>query len=138
MIRQGKEEDLPFIYSTWLRNYKHSSDFAKEIAPAVYYKFHQAAIERIIKRGALVLMAVDNEAPDVIWGWAVVEKTPEADIVHYLYVKKAFRGLGVGTELLQMAQVNPTKLAYSHITTAGKKFLEGVAKSNALYIPYAI
>jgi hypothetical protein len=130
LIRPGKIEDLPFIYSTWLRAYKYSSDFARSISSEVYYKFHHLLIERIITRSAQVLVACESENLDVVFGYLIAE----GPVIHFAYVKKPFRDLGIGTSLLKMYGKMPQYV--SHLTKDGKKFLE--AHPTVRYNPYVV
>lgn len=94
--RAGLPEDLSFVYATWLRSYRHSSAFAKKITDRVFYLAHHAAIERILARGATVLVCTPADSPEVILGYAVTEGTT----LHFVYVKKPFRRLGIASGLL--------------------------------------
>jgi hypothetical protein len=122
-LRPASALDLPFIYSTWLRNYRHSSTgFAQAIDKEIYYEFHHLVIGRIIDRGASLLVASDKVDASVIYGYLVWERLPNQDVVQYAYVKKAFRGLGICTDLIREAGLRTTALLYTHQTDQGKKF----------------
>lgn len=97
-IRPYKIEDKDFVFSTWLRSYRHASKFAKKISNAVYYKWHPQVIERILTRGGQIYVAHLENDPDVILGYVCLE-TQDKLVVHYLYVKKAFRNMGVAKML---------------------------------------
>ena len=49
-LRLGVPMDQNFIFATWLRSYKHSSQFARRVPDRLFYKFHQAAIARMVFR----------------------------------------------------------------------------------------
>jgi hypothetical protein len=121
-IRKATEQDRPFIYATWLRNYRHSSEFAKDLDKDIYYEFHHAVVKRILDRGASVLIAADKVDPTVIYGYLIWEPLPDRDVIQYGYVKKAFRNLGVFTTLLGASGVRINALVYTHQTDLGKKF----------------
>lgn len=141
VIRQAGEDDMPFIFSTWLRNYRHSSTgFAQDIDKEVYYDFHHQVISRIVSRHAHVLLAVDKQDPTVIFGYLVLEWFPDKfSVIHYGYVKKAFRNLGLFNSLLKAASVGRNKVLYTHKTELGEKLIEhkkGVLECQ--YNPYLI
>lgn len=101
-IRDVTKEDINFILATWLRSYRHASQFAKKISNAIYYKWHHKVIERIIDRGGEILVAHPLGEPDVILGYLCTElQTDNKRVVHYCYVKKTFRKMGVAKSLLE-------------------------------------
>lgn len=130
MIRVATKEDLPFIYSTWLRSFRYSSDFAKDIESDIYYELHHQLIERIIARGANVFICADDSDINVIHGYLI----GEGPVIHFAYVKKPFRGLGIFTDLLKMYP-EPIKFI-THLTKDAKKFLKD--NQNIKYNPYYV
>lgn len=111
-IRLAKPDDLNFIFSCWLRNYRHSSQFAKKISNTVYYKWHHKVIERIIGRGAQVRIAHPIGEPDVILGFSCLEALNNDVILHFIYVKKPFRGLGIAKALVWEKE----NVQFTHLT----------------------
>lgn len=113
-LRQANPSDESFIYNSWLKSYKNS-DFARSIPARTYYAMHHLVIERILSRPSTqVLVACDPTAPDVLYGYVVMESVGDLSVVHYCYVKQAFRRLGIASALLASA---PTPDAsYSHRT----------------------
>lgn len=140
LIRQATPADLPFIFSTWLRNYRHSSTgFAQAIDKDVYYEFHHTVLSRIVNRGARILVASDKVDPNVIYGYLVWEPLPDMDVLQYGYIKKAFRGLGIFTDLMKAAGIRANAIVYTHQTDAGKKFFNKERGGwKCLYNPYLI
>ncbi len=103
-VRQAILDDLPFIFSTWLRSYRHSSQFAKKISNTTFFTWHHRAIERFIERGGRVLIAHAVGEPDVILGYLCAES--DNSIIQYVYVKKAFRKMGIAKELFKNSGIN--------------------------------
>jgi ribosomal protein S18 acetylase RimI-like enzyme len=97
-IRPATADDIPFIFNSWLKAYKHSSLFAKRIKHEVFFKYHHAVIERILARGAKVFVATPIHDPDTIIGYCVAEQL-DVTTLHFIYVKSAFRRFGVGRQL---------------------------------------
>lgn len=95
-MRTGTSEDFSFVFATWLRSYKHSSHFAKRIPDRTFYVRHHAVIERILARGAELLVACPADAPETILGYLV----REGATLHFLYVKGPFRRMGVAKALV--------------------------------------
>jgi GNAT superfamily N-acetyltransferase len=87
------ESDRPFVLSSWFKSHwkavRNSGDFNA-------YERVQTAAMGLLLRDAATVIAYLPSAPDEILGYAI----SEPGILHYIYVKKDYRNLGVGTELL--------------------------------------
>ena len=129
VIREYRLDDRPFVLNSWLKSYKDSL-FATEVRDNIYYKWHSEIIHRILERGTTkTLIAASKEDSDVIVGYLVTEKIRGYDIAHYVYVKRAFNGLGVCKLLFQLYRPKYT----SHMTRAGRSIAE---KAGLIYVPY--
>jgi GNAT superfamily N-acetyltransferase len=122
-IRQAKGNDLNFIYSTWLRSYKHDSPVTKQIKRDLFFKEHQRLIDKIFMRPNInIYMACKDDDEDLVFGYIVYE--PKT--IHFIYVKESFRKLGIGKRLLgclpTLNDVEASHLTYSLIElwNAGK------------------
>lgn len=112
-IRNGVIADSDLIYATWLRPLYYDNDLFSEIGRDQYFKTYPKIIEKILERPAIwVRIACLKEDPDVILGYAVLEK----DMLHWIYVKKAWRELGLAKKL-----VPPYIVQFSHATNLGLK-----------------
>lgn len=130
-IRLAKLEDIAFIYSTWLRSYRHSAHFTKKISNEIYYDMHHKIIDRFISRGGEILVACPKGEPDVILGYVALEtSTP---IVQYIYVKKNFRRMGIGAALFKAAG-NPK--TFTHWTTDTDWIIKKI--ESLTYNPYLV
>jgi GNAT superfamily N-acetyltransferase len=128
VVRTGNEEDWNFVYATWLRSFKRSSYFAKHIQDALFFENHHKIVEAILRRGALVRVATPAEDPATILGYLV----GEGEVVHFIYVKKSFRGFGVARSLLSQTSHDSQ---FSHWTYDADYLLKKYPK--AVYNPYA-
>ena len=129
-IREADARDLNFILATWLRSFKSSSPFTKRIKNKIYYQFHHELIRKLLQT-AKVLVAADGVDDSVIYGWLVVDELERNDaivgkwaIVHYTYVKSAFRGLGIAHDLWKAAALHPDITLFTHWTYECEKLLE--------------
>lgn len=127
-LRPGMAADQNFIFATWLRSYKHSSQFARRVPDRLFYKFHQAAIARILGRGAETLVCTPPGEPELILGYSVREGVT----LHFVYVKKPFRRRGIGLALLR-----PAPELFTHWTNDWD-VLKEKACPDAQYNPYVI
>lgn len=115
-IRERKPDDEAFIYGTWLRSFKATGIAARRIPERIYYSMHHRVIERILARpscwGCVVFPDGD---PGTILGYIIGESTSSnGTVLHYAYVKSAWRGMGVFRELLK--GIDPNGCQFTHWT----------------------
>lgn len=134
-VRTAFLEDVPFIFATWLRSYRHASSFARKISNEVFYARHHMVVDMILKReGSSVLVAHPKGEPDVILGYLVTERQPDGtDVVHYTYVKKSFRQMGIARAL--WSTLEKKKYTITHYTVDADWISN---KYNTIYDPYRI
>lgn len=130
-IRTAKPEDLDFIYATWLKSYRHNSQFAKKLTNEVFFEMHHKVIDAFIVRGGLVCVAHPKGEPDVILGYICTE--PTLPLVQYIYVKKPFRKMGIAKALYKTAQ-EPTM--FTHWTSDTDWITKKL--TNLIYNPYLL
>lgn len=126
-VRLVRQDDIPFIMSTWLQSYRRSSEFARHIIAPVYFAFHRKVVEGILARMTTrVQVAVDPEASEVIYGYIVTEwpaletfsvfGLEPRGVVHYVYVKEAFQNMRVATRLIEASCIDPKRCYVTHLT----------------------
>jgi hypothetical protein len=117
-VRAATAEDWPFIISTWLRTYQRSGPYAGLVHRTVYFRNHHAVVEAIIsRRTTRALVATDPVAPDLLYGYIVLEVGRlDRDIIHYVYVKEPWQRLGIATELIGNSGLDPAHCYISHYT----------------------
>lgn len=91
--------DIPFITSTWLRTYRTKSTLAQKIMEGCYFNEHNHLINRALMNGRTIVVC-DIEDDEHVFGYLVGVNRRTADYLHYIYVKSAFRGKGIGSKLL--------------------------------------
>ena len=126
ILRPADSGDLAFILNSWLRSNRNST-FAKRVPNAMYFEEHHRVVTSLLARGEVVI-AANREDPGQIIGWACFEEGA-VPILHYVYVKQAFRGLGIARHMLSPVQKGA--FVYTHEPDASKKlFAQGI------YSPY--
>ncbi len=133
------QTDTNFVYSTWLRNYKHSSYFAKRIKPSVFFAGHHAVLNHLLAKPAMRLsVACDKNDPETIWGWLACEPSNLMQtVVHFMFVKDAFRKMGIARTLLNAAGVfDLNKTRFTHWTYPVDEFIRQYP--DMLFDPYAL
>lgn len=133
-VRLAKEEDLNFILATWLNHYKDFSYFAKRIRRSVFFTFHHAIAERLIRKSQ-ILIAYPDEDEDIIFGFLVYERGADP-IVHFAFVKQELRRMGIATLMFKRAAIDPDKCVFTHWTMTTNALT--VRWPNAEYNPYLI
>lgn len=97
--RPVREEDLNFIWSSWLKSYRNSN-FALTIPNEVYFAFHQALINQIMlnPKNAVTVLCDPDKEDDIIGYIAYCVTRP---VIFYIYIKQPFRKLGLGQFLFR-------------------------------------
>lgn len=135
-IRLHKKSDEPFIYATWLKSYKASSYFAKRISNAVYYKKHAEIISHILEKPtSKTFIAHPIDDTDTICGYLTCEPG-KVSTAHFVYVKEAFRNMGIARALFLAADVIPDYLIFTHWSYPMDEFVQKY--ENMIYDPYAL
>jgi hypothetical protein len=93
--RTAKPEDIAFIFSTWLRGLRYGNKAFEAIPSRLYYTEMHKAVEEVL-RNTLINVACLKNDPDTVLGYSVT--SPK--ILHWVFVKKAWRGVGIGRDLI--------------------------------------
>lgn len=93
-VRKRKPEDIPFIFDSWMKSWRVSKH-AGCIPNHLFFETQRVLIEDLFARGAWTLVAYPDSDMDTIVGWAVGEVKEGKTVLHYVYVKDPFIGLGV-------------------------------------------
>lgn len=137
-IRKIKESDRNFVIATWLDNYRRSSSFAKRISNEIYYGNHNPIVLDILSKPTTeVLIACTPGDEDHCLGHIVFERFPDTVVVHYVFVKIEFQGLGIGAELFNFAKINRDSFTHTHMTYASAEIMAH-KRYKASYNPYRL
>jgi hypothetical protein len=132
-MRGAVESDFPFILNSWLKSYRNSS-MCKDIPNGVYYKLHGERVKEILfDPSTLVLMMVNSQDVEQIMGYVICNS--KAPVLHYIYVKQAFRQYGLGGFLVKAAQAQFPNLA-THCTHIARKWAPKAKAFNLVFNPY--
>lgn len=131
-IRPADAADVAFIFSSWLRSYRHSR-FAQDLHTTIYFTEHHKVIESILQT-CDVLVACDDKNPADIFGYICFERVEGQFVLHYIYTKQTYRMLGIATLLLEASNYDPSTIAiYSHHNVVAPKL---ATRYNFIYSPY--
>lgn len=124
-FRPYVEADINFIQSSWGLSFY--SDHRSLFSPETFHHYHRPIRTRILTRPNLaIIVCVASEDEHLILGWIMVEALHKAHglVLHYLYVKQAFKGEGIASELFRSVLKLKEPLIVSHLTNKAKKLLE--------------
>ena len=125
-----RADELPLVYDAWANSFR-KSPWAGCIPNHLYDQVSRTTIGEILSRGARVIAAV-QDLPDGnrrVCGYSV----SEPQILHWLFVKLDYRGMGIGKQLLaETVKDWPTDSTfdaghppwkYTHRTRSSARFL---------------
>ena len=131
-LRPVVEDDLAFIFNSWLKSYRFSH-FGEKITNTIYFNDHHKIIEAILDKGN-VLIACSIDDPSQLYGYIVTGSEDGVLVLHFIYVKHTFRNMGIGKTLLDAVGHSSDKAAvYTHHTRIADRL---AAKYNFVYHPY--
>jgi GNAT superfamily N-acetyltransferase len=90
-IRHAEIGDMPFVLDSWLRSYA-STPWGLSLGPR-YRTVQEHRARWCIERGTC-LAAFDEEAPEIVLGWACGRRDPST--LDYVYVMREARGRNIG------------------------------------------
>jgi GNAT superfamily N-acetyltransferase len=100
MMRRATEADLNFIVSGWVRSYRGASWQYLEIPSNIYWDAEEAKIKRVLQN-SLTWILTSKDDPAQYFGFICFVCAAESNILHYVYVKKAFRSFGFATKMIE-------------------------------------
>jgi hypothetical protein len=100
VTRSVSAEDIPFLYSTWLKSYRNDSETGLSVRKSIFFESYRLVLDHILQKNTTkVLVACKPDEPNVIYGYMVAE--PNDNVLHYVFVKEAFQRFGIANQLFQ-------------------------------------
>ena len=131
-LRTANDEDLPFIFNSWLKSFRFSP-FAEKITSTIYFSDHHKVIENLLKN-SVVMISCNEDDPSQLYGYAVGSQVDGIFVLHFIYVKHTFRNMGLGKMLLDSFGVDTENASvFTHFTKASESL---ASKYNFVYHPY--
>ena len=120
LLRKPEPDDraIRFVLDSWCKTVAAEPpwDFATPRHtpplphPLLIYE-HDTILKKIIHNSTITL-ACDPDDPDTVWGYIC----SDGELLHFIYVKSAFRGFGIGGCLLRSAGIPKGRMMISHRT----------------------
>jgi GNAT superfamily N-acetyltransferase len=121
--RGATPEDLPFIQSSWGSSYYAGTHAVKILTPDEFHFCHRPLRERFFEQpNTQIIVCTPDDDRWLILGWIATELIPSASIIHYVYVKSAFKGQGIARELIKRT-VKSSPVIYTHLTERAAKII---------------
>lgn len=134
-VRRATNEDIPFIFNSWLRSFRETGYLAHAITNTIFYENHHRLIQKILKRSwATTFVVCPEDHTNQILAYMVAERIDGVFVLHYVYTKHTFRKMGLAKSLLNNFDHDTTFASCcSHLTKIAERFL---MKYNMIYHPY--
>lgn len=126
LFRPYTFDDIPFLHSSWGSSYYTGAGYKQFLTPEEFHSFHRPKRERVFNCDkSTVIVCASKENEDLIIGWIAVEKPKSSGglILHYLYVKQAFKGEGIASGLVQRG-LPQRPVMMSHLTERAEKIIK--------------
>lgn len=119
-VRAMNANDHNFILATFLRGFYYGDSWAREINKDVFMSQYHKVVETLIASpNNIVQVACLKEDPEVILGYSILGANTTGVTVHWVFVKSAWRGIGLAKSLIPLERVNTT----THLTKVGLSIL---------------
>lgn len=103
-IRDYRPDDFNFIAHSYLRSRRGTYE-ATRLPDEVYYPTYKERLETMLRISQVRILCAEDD-PGHIGGYLITSKLADWDVVHYIYIKHAFRGLGLASALLKQVVPN--------------------------------
>lgn len=130
-FRPYEPEDIPFIQSSWGYSYYGGVNGNHLLSPQDFHKRHRPIRDKILSNPkTAIIVCVAKESPGLIIGYMILEKPENSQgiILHYIYVKHAFKGENIGQDLI--AQIKDRPVLYTHSTIQAGKIINKFKANN--------
>ncbi len=121
--RSATARDRDFVQATLLNHFYEESFWAQRLTTRTFFDGHTALVQTLLDRpGVRTIVACERDDQDALLGFAVFEGSDEfgnPPVFDFLYVKKAWRGLGIGGMLFRATGL-PEDLGGVHVSYATK------------------
>ncbi len=132
-------EDLAFVLDSWGSSFYDGVKVHKRLSPDEFHAFHRPIRERFFsKPNTAVIVCHPDDDPWLIMAWIAVEQIPSGLILHYLYVKSAFKLQGLADQLIGRT-LSKGPVFFSHLTDRASKIMAQNPKFQSWrYIPHLV
>lgn len=110
-MRNMQESDVAMIINSWLMSHYDTPALAWMPRGTYLRMYHDTVQRALYEPSNQVVIACNPHDPEQIFGWAIHGQ----GVMHYIYVKKTYRRLHIGSMLLEKALGKvPMRLQCTH------------------------
>ncbi len=114
--RDHLPSDIPFIYATWLKGLYYGNDWFREIDQETYFnKYHQVIEAILFHPHTEIFIACLKDDEEVVLGYSVYSNKGKDAVLHWVFIKSAWRKLGLAKSMVPLNTIECT-----HLTKIGK------------------
>lgn len=130
VTRPAVSADKNFILATWLRGLYYGSSLFQDIPKDVFMVNYHAFLTKLIAGpNQIIQVACLKDDPDTILGYAAYRSAAGINVLDYVFVKSAWRRIGIAKSLVPQ----PVHVV-THLTKVGKSLLT----KEMVYNPFLI
>jgi GNAT superfamily N-acetyltransferase len=126
-LRLQSKSDEPSIYSDWLRSARKSRTYAGVKSQVFYFWQHLVIEQLLIDPSVTWLVASSLSDPTKIYGWLCGQRADtlagDQAVIHYLYVKRLYRRVGIASRLIESFAGSAPALVVTSMTDSGRALL---------------
>lgn len=115
IVREFQESDRAYITRTVLFAMLENDKQTRRVNKDSFLSAHNKILNAVINNSKCLVIA-DPEENKLIYGFIIYEQSQgDYDIIHFAYIRKDFRGLGLLSNLKEVIQTK-RNLAITHLT----------------------
>lgn len=132
VTRDYLPNDKNFILATWLRGLYYGESWYRDIPKDIFMANYHTILEKILATpGLSVKVSCLKDDNEVILGYSVYHKLNELIVLDWIFVKSAWRRIGIGKGLVPQGVMFVT-----HLTKVGKALMPKIP--NVQFNPFLI
>ena len=132
-IRSAQGSDLAFIFDTFLKSYKMSSPVGRACRNGIFFDNYRLVLDDILENAKTYVACLPDE-PTVIFGYLIADKAT----IHYVFVKEAFRNLGIDKALYNEALIEADPMFGFLYTTHKTNYSDKIESFKVPYNPFRL
>ena len=132
-IRPGKEEDLSFIYATWLKGLYYGDSWFSRMPQKVFMDHYKHVLTQILAVSAVRVACLPDD-PDTIIGYSVASR--DGTVLHWCHVKAGKKDISWRKHGVARSLIPPNPVYASHINDLGLELLSKLG--NTVFNPFSL
>ena len=106
ILRPAVDSDMAVVRDPWVQEMRHAP-WSRGVPDDIYFPEMKAFVGRVLAR-ANTLVACNPEDPKHVYGFVTFDPPNH---LHWVYVKRAYQGVGLGRTLVEATGIGPKIVA---------------------------